>query len=58
MTAEQVLEADCFLWPSMISVPPQDEPGKEHECEKAKEESQDVTGLDDKEEDNETDTSQ
>ncbi|XP_019364134.1 PREDICTED: serine/threonine-protein kinase 31 isoform X4 [Gavialis gangeticus] len=58
MTAEQVLEADCFLWPSMISVLPQDEPGKEHEYEKAKEESQDVTGLDGKEEDNEIDTSQ
>ncbi|XP_019390221.1 PREDICTED: serine/threonine-protein kinase 31 isoform X2 [Crocodylus porosus] len=58
MTAEQVLEADCFLWPSMISVLPQDEPSKEHKCGKAKEESQDVTGLDDKEEDNETYTSQ
>ncbi|XP_074801878.1 serine/threonine-protein kinase 31 isoform X4 [Natator depressus] len=53
MTAEQVLNDDCFLFPDVIPAPPQNEPGEELECEKTEEKGEDIISSDNKTDDNE-----
>ncbi|XP_050794544.1 serine/threonine-protein kinase 31 isoform X3 [Gopherus flavomarginatus] len=59
MTAEQVLNDDCFLLPDVIQAPPQNEPGEELECEKAEETGEVIISSDKKiDDDEEMDASQ
>ncbi|XP_042717389.2 serine/threonine-protein kinase 31 isoform X5 [Chrysemys picta bellii] len=60
MTAEQVLNDDCFLLPDVIPAPPQNEPGEELECEKTEEKGEDIISSENKtdEEEEEIDPSQ
>ncbi|XP_039382640.1 serine/threonine-protein kinase 31 isoform X2 [Mauremys reevesii] len=59
MTAEQVLNDDCFLLPDVIPAPPQNEPGEELECEKAEEKGEVIISSDNKtDEEEEMDPSQ
>ncbi|XP_038247242.1 serine/threonine-protein kinase 31 isoform X2 [Dermochelys coriacea] len=53
MTAEQVLNDNCFLFPDVIPAPPQNEPGEELECEKTEEKGEDIISSDNKTDDNE-----
>ncbi|EMP42550.1 Serine/threonine-protein kinase 31 [Chelonia mydas] len=53
MTAEQVLNDECFLFPDVIPAPPQNEPGEELECEKTEEKGEDIISSDNKTDDNE-----
>nr|XP_048694351.1 serine/threonine-protein kinase 31 isoform X2 [Caretta caretta] len=53
MTAEQVLNDECFLFPDVIPAPPQSEPGEELECEKTEEKGEDIISSDNKTDDNE-----
>uniref|UniRef100_A0A8C0FXW2 Serine/threonine kinase 31 n=1 Tax=Chelonoidis abingdonii TaxID=106734 RepID=A0A8C0FXW2_CHEAB len=53
MTAEQVLNDDCFLLPDVIPTPPQNEPGEELECEKAEEKDEVIISSDKKTDDDE-----
>uniref|UniRef100_A0A8C3XU29 Serine/threonine kinase 31 n=1 Tax=Chelydra serpentina TaxID=8475 RepID=A0A8C3XU29_CHESE len=53
MTAEQVLNDDCFLLPDVISAPPQNEPGEELDHEKTEEKGEDIISSDNKTDDNE-----
>ncbi|XP_044864066.1 serine/threonine-protein kinase 31 isoform X4 [Mauremys mutica] len=53
MTAEQVLNDDCFLLPDVIPAPPQNEPGEELECEKAEEKGEVIISSDNKTDDEE-----
>nr|XP_006138428.1 serine/threonine-protein kinase 31 isoform X1 [Pelodiscus sinensis]XP_025034897.1 serine/threonine-protein kinase 31 isoform X1 [Pelodiscus sinensis]XP_025034903.1 serine/threonine-protein kinase 31 isoform X1 [Pelodiscus sinensis] len=46
MTAEQVLNHDCFLLPDVISAPPHSESGEEVECEKKEEKGEDIINSD------------
>uniref|UniRef100_A0A8C4YJY4 Serine/threonine kinase 31 n=1 Tax=Gopherus evgoodei TaxID=1825980 RepID=A0A8C4YJY4_9SAUR len=53
MTAEQVLNDDCFLLPDVIPAPPQNEPGEKLECEKAEEKGEVIINSDKKIDDEE-----
>uniref|UniRef100_A0A452GYG0 Uncharacterized protein n=1 Tax=Gopherus agassizii TaxID=38772 RepID=A0A452GYG0_9SAUR len=53
MTAEQVLNDDCFLLPDVIPAPPQNEPGEKLKCEKAEEKGEVIINSDKKIDDEE-----
>ncbi|XP_067418158.1 serine/threonine-protein kinase 31 isoform X2 [Emydura macquarii macquarii] len=53
MTAEQVLDDDCFLLPDVIPAPPQNEPGEEFRCDKTEEKGENIISSDHQKEDNE-----